>query len=90
MKTGAVPLLGKLLSTDSVDVLIPVVGTLQECASLVSIIIYNYYTYEPHPSALFCDYKHQEWIYIYIPTYLPTYIIIHTLDVDLLLFYATN
>ena len=39
MKTGAVPLLGKLLSTDKVDVLIPVVGTLQECASLVSIHI---------------------------------------------------
>lgn len=36
LKTGAVPLLGKLLATDNVDVLIPVVGTLQECASEVS------------------------------------------------------
>ena len=35
LKTGAVPLLGKLLATDNVDVLIPVVGTLQECASEV-------------------------------------------------------
>ena len=36
LKTGAVPLLGKLLATDNVDVLIPVVGTLQECSSEVS------------------------------------------------------
>ena len=35
MKTGAVPLLGRLLESDQVDVLIPVVGTLQECASEV-------------------------------------------------------
>ncbi len=35
LKTGAVPLLGRLLETDNVDVLIPVVGTLQECASEV-------------------------------------------------------
>ena len=35
LKTGTVPLLGKLLATDNVDVLIPVVGTLQECASEV-------------------------------------------------------
>lgn len=33
LKTGAVPLLGKLLTSENVDVLIPVVGTLQECAS---------------------------------------------------------
>jgi hypothetical protein len=37
LKTGAVPLLGKLLATDNVDVLIPVVGTLQECASEVRL-----------------------------------------------------
>jgi hypothetical protein len=36
LKTGAVPRLGRLLASESVDVLIPVVGTLQECASLVS------------------------------------------------------
>ena len=35
MKTGAVPLLGRLLESEQVDVLIPVVGTLQECASEV-------------------------------------------------------
>ena len=35
LKTGAVPLLGRLLESDQVDVLIPVVGTLQECASEV-------------------------------------------------------
>ena len=29
------PLLGKLLSSENIDVLIPVVGTLQECASEV-------------------------------------------------------
>ena len=40
MKTGAVPLLGRLLSTDNVDVLIPIVGTLQECASEVSTCVY--------------------------------------------------
>ena len=39
LKTGAVPLLGKLLATDNVDVLIPVVGTLQECASEVRLKI---------------------------------------------------
>ena len=39
LKTGAVPLLGKLLATDNVDVLIPVVGTLQECASEVRLDI---------------------------------------------------
>ena len=36
LKTGAVPLLGRLLESEQVDVLIPVVGTLQECASEVS------------------------------------------------------
>ena len=41
MKTGAVPLLGRLLSTDNVDVLIPIVGTLQECASEVSTCVYT-------------------------------------------------
>ena len=39
MKTGAVPLLGKLLESDQVDVLIPVVGTLQECASEVQYTV---------------------------------------------------
>ena len=37
LKTGAVPLLGKLLETDDVEVLVPVVGTLQECASEVGL-----------------------------------------------------
>ena len=37
LKTGAVPLLGRLLESDQVDVLIPVVGTLQECASEVRV-----------------------------------------------------
>ena len=37
LKTGAVPQLGRLLETDHVDVLIPLVGTLQECASEVSM-----------------------------------------------------
>ena len=37
LKTGAVPLLGRLLESDQVDVLIPVVGTLQECASEVGL-----------------------------------------------------
>ena len=39
MKTGAVPLLGKLLESEQVDVLIPVVGTLQECASEVQYTV---------------------------------------------------
>ena len=38
LKTAAVPLMGKLLATDNVDVLIPMVGTLQECASEVSCL----------------------------------------------------
>jgi len=42
LKTGAVPLLGKLLSTENVDVLIPVVGTLQECASEVRVCQYMF------------------------------------------------
>ena len=37
LKTGAVPLLGRLLESEEVDVLIPVVGTLQECASEVNV-----------------------------------------------------
>ena len=48
LKTGAVPLLGELLATDCVDVLIPVVGTLQECASEVS---------SAHPAALLAKLK---------------------------------
>jgi hypothetical protein len=35
-KAGAIPLLAKLLKSDNYDMLIPVVGTLQECASEVS------------------------------------------------------
>ena len=42
LKTGAVPLLGKLLATDHVDVLIPVVGTLQECASEVHALSHKH------------------------------------------------
>ena len=45
-------MLGKLLATDNVDVLIPVVGTLQECASEVSLNydsnITHTHVHEPH------------------------------------------
>ena len=45
LKTGAVPLLGKLLASTNEEVLIPVVGTLQECASEVSTYAHTYNTY---------------------------------------------
>ena len=55
LKTGAVPLLGRLLESEQVDVLIPVVGTLQECASEVQCVhvheIHMYITCIEHHSA---------------------------------------
>ena len=37
-KAGAIPLLAKLLKSENTDMLIPVVGTLQECASEVGVL----------------------------------------------------
>lgn len=37
-RAGAIPLLAKLLKSPHEDMLIPVVGTLQECASEVSLV----------------------------------------------------
>ena len=40
LKTNVVTLLGQYLHSDEVDVLIPVIGTLQECATEVSTVTY--------------------------------------------------
>ena len=37
-KAGAIPLLAKLLKSENTEMLIPVVGTLQECASEVETL----------------------------------------------------
>ena len=67
LKTGAVPLLGRLLETDDVEVLVPVVGTLQECASevrmaccagLLCCIKYYVHTYFSYALLFFRHYVH--------------------------------
>jgi hypothetical protein len=42
-KAGAIPLLSKLMMTDEVDLVIPVVGILQECASEPTFRFYFIY-----------------------------------------------
>lgn len=39
-KAGGIPLLAKLLKSDNESMLIPVVGTLQECASEVNLLFF--------------------------------------------------
>ena len=44
-RSGVIPLLASLLKSPHEDMCIPVVGTLQECATEVIIYYYYYYYY---------------------------------------------
>lgn len=61
-KAGGIPLLARLLKTSHEDMLIPVVGTLQECASEVSkpfCLICLPSSHHPFPPCLLSMYEHR-------------------------------
>lgn len=47
-RSGLVPLMGKLLKSIHIDVVVPIMGTVQQCASQVNLILFLFFSNYSH------------------------------------------